>query len=666
MAQLQGTGITGSLEVINAYITGSITGSDAKFTSITGSLQGNATTATTSTTATTAQSVENEIIFNNSGTGDASGVTYDGTTDPTISYNTVGAPKTDGTNATGTWGISITGNAATVTDGVTTANISSYATTGVTAGTGLSGGGTVGTLTLDLDFSELTDKTTDIAGTTEFILQDGTTESRKAVSEIKLSFFNNDSGWTSNAGTVTSIATNNGITGGTITSAGTVGLTGQALALHNLSTNGLIARTGAGTVAGRTITQGTGITVSNGNGVSGNPTISLTNDSLTIGSTSVSLGGTATTLAGLTSVTSTDFVGDLTGNADTATTATNATNVATTFEASTNAARYLTFVDDYSSGNRSLKTDGGLSYNPSNNALTASYFVGDLVGSAGSSARWDSGVGMRLTNPDGASYFASSTSTGAIVIELPVSGFMARMTIKIVEYSNNESFEVMCGGYDSGTSWGSTSTFAYILGQPGVDRDFDIRFAHISGVPYIIIGQTSDSWSYLGVYVTEVEANGYSLDSLSSWSSGWSITQETDLSSYTINDTISGVQIGKAVSIATDSTTNNTGYIPMSLGTSNGSTSLTVDTGFHFNPGTNILTSPNFAGNLAWSYITGTPTTLSGYGITDGVGTGTNNTWTGQNTFNTYDLTVNGITIGRRNDSSNFIAGQYAGNASQT
>jgi hypothetical protein len=78
---------------------------------------------------------------------------------------------------------------------------------------------------------------------------------------------------TTNAGTVTSIATNNGITGGTITSSGTIGLTGQALALHNLSTNGLIARTGAGTVAGRTITAGTGISVSNGDGVSGNPTI---------------------------------------------------------------------------------------------------------------------------------------------------------------------------------------------------------------------------------------------------------------------------------------------------------------------------------------------------------------------------------------------------------
>lgn len=77
------------------------------------------------------------------------------------------------------------------------------------------------------------------------------------------------------AGTVTSIATGNGITGGTITTTGTLGLTGQALALHNLGTSGIIARTGAGTVAERTITAGTGITVTNGNGVSGNPTVAV-------------------------------------------------------------------------------------------------------------------------------------------------------------------------------------------------------------------------------------------------------------------------------------------------------------------------------------------------------------------------------------------------------
>lgn len=57
------------------------------------------------------------LTFNNTGSGDASGTTFDGSTARTISFNTVGAPSTAGAGATGTWGISISGNAATVTNG---------------------------------------------------------------------------------------------------------------------------------------------------------------------------------------------------------------------------------------------------------------------------------------------------------------------------------------------------------------------------------------------------------------------------------------------------------------------------------------------------------------------------------------------------------------------
>ncbi len=64
---------------------------------------------------------------------------------------------------------------------------------------------------------------------------------------------------------------------GIAVAADTVALTGQVLAVHNLATNGLVARTAAATVAARSIAvSGTGLAVANGDGVAANPTLSLT------------------------------------------------------------------------------------------------------------------------------------------------------------------------------------------------------------------------------------------------------------------------------------------------------------------------------------------------------------------------------------------------------
>lgn len=96
-------------------------------TKITGNIAGNAGTATTLATARTINGVSfngsanisvntnSSITFNNAGSGAASGATFNGGSAITVSYNTVGAPSTTGANASGTWGISVTGNAATAT-----------------------------------------------------------------------------------------------------------------------------------------------------------------------------------------------------------------------------------------------------------------------------------------------------------------------------------------------------------------------------------------------------------------------------------------------------------------------------------------------------------------------------------------------------------------------
>jgi len=79
-------------------------------------INGNAVSLGGSTTVTA--NTPNSLTFNNGGSGDISGTTFNGSAAHTVSYNTIGAPSTTGTGASGTWGIGITGNAGTVTNGL--------------------------------------------------------------------------------------------------------------------------------------------------------------------------------------------------------------------------------------------------------------------------------------------------------------------------------------------------------------------------------------------------------------------------------------------------------------------------------------------------------------------------------------------------------------------
>jgi len=133
----------------------------------------------------------------------------------------------------------------------TTGTVTSVA---VSAGTGLSGGGTVtssGTISLALDLSELTDMTAAVVGSQdELILLDNGAERRKLISEITLSDFNNDVGWTTNVGDITAVTAGSYLTGGG--TSGGVTLNVDATSANTASK--VVARDGSGNFSAGTIT----------------------------------------------------------------------------------------------------------------------------------------------------------------------------------------------------------------------------------------------------------------------------------------------------------------------------------------------------------------------------------------------------------------------------
>lgn len=137
----------------------------------------------------------------------------------------------------------------------------------------------------------------------------------------------------------------------------------------------------------------------------------------------------------LSSVSATTFSGSLSGNASTASTLQTARTVNgvsfngssdvliepyTIADESTNATRYLAFMDSASDGYQSLKKDSSLFYNPNTNTLTATTFSGSLSGNAtnvtGVVAIANGGTGQTTANAGLNALLPSQTSNSNKVL----------------------------------------------------------------------------------------------------------------------------------------------------------------------------------------------------------------------------------------------------------
>jgi hypothetical protein len=229
-----------------------------------------------------------------------------------------------------------------------------------------------------------------------------------------------------------------------------------------------------------------------------------------------------------------------------------------------------------------------------------------------------------------------------LTIQLPTAVYanasdMLSFWVDIYDYNLNESVSIFVYGYPNG-SVGSWANCGATILTPRTDRDYNVRFGHDGTRQVVCIGEINSGWSYPQVVVRDVQA-GYTA-SVDTLDDGWGITFLTTLPTVIVTssgNTVVAKQLQTARTIggvSFDGTANinlpgvNTTGNQNTTGSAATLTTARTIGGVSFNgsaninlPGVNTAGNQNTTGNaatatnVAWSGVTSTPTTLSGYSV---------------------------------------------------
>ena len=276
-------------------------------------------------------------------------------------------------------------------------------------------------------------------------------------------------------------------------------------------------------------------------------------------------------VTGATSITSSSFVGALTGNADSATTATTATNVTASANNSSDETVYPTFVDG-ATGAQGIETDTGLTYNPSTGVLTATTFTGALTGAASTIVVVDSSDSTAFP-----AFFDSAT--GSLAIKTDASGLTY----------NASTGMLSCNLTGDVTGTASVATTVTITDNESTDEDNALIFTAGGDVDGGNLGLESDGTLTYNPSTGKITATGFI----------GALTGNADTAT-----------VGTNVTASPNNSTDETVY-PTFVDGATGTQGIETDTGLTYNPSSGILTTTQVTGNLVGN-VTGNVTGSSG------------------------------------------------------
>lgn len=351
----------------------------------------------------------------------------------------------------------------------------------------------------------------------------------------------------------------------------------------------------AGSVNGITLTGGTITstgTITLGGTLSGIGNAQLTNSAVTVGSTSISLGSSATTIAGLSSVTSTTFVGAVTGNASTSTIASTANNVVITNTTTSGGGPFYPLFSAIASGTGSILADNTtFLYTPTTNTLsvTSSYANEALTATTANATTAALTAGTYLTS--------GGTFNGSTARTFAVDATSANTVSKVVarDSSGNFSAGTITATLSGNASTATSASFATTANNANL---VNITTQDTTPVTYnVTFTGGASGYNALNVDATTLTYN----------------PSTTTLTTGTFSGALSGnastaTTATNATNTAITDTTTGAGpyYLTFVSGTSSNQAQRVDSSGLTYNATSNAVTASWFKGDLVGNASTAT------------------------------------------------------------